>query len=96
MNFYWLFGCFFVMLSLKKLKAMQLLSYKFFYKGKVFFMVSLSLFFMQTLSFMSRLKDIFNFLKTVAPPWVDLVSKIGKHAGSLWDVIKAVCVILKI
>lgn len=58
-------------------------------------MVSLSLFFMQALSFMDKLKDIFNHIK-VAGPWFTLLAKIGRHIETLWDVIKAVCTLLKI
>lgn len=58
-------------------------------------MVSVSLFLMQTLSFMDKLKDIFNHFK-VAGPWLVLIGKIGKHAETLWDLIKAICALLKV
>lgn len=58
-------------------------------------MVSVSLFLMQTLSFMDKLKDIFNHFK-VAGPWFVFIAKIGKHVETLWDLIKAICALLKV
>ena len=58
-------------------------------------MVSLSLFFMQALSFMDKLKEIFVHLE-IAGPWFIFLAKVGRHIETLWDVIKAVCVLLKI
>ncbi len=58
-------------------------------------MVSVSLFLIQTLSFMDKIKDIFNHLK-VAGPWFVLIGKIGKHVETFWDLVKAACALLKI
>ncbi len=58
-------------------------------------MVSVSIFFMQVLSFMDSLKDVFNHLKA-AGPWFVFIAKIGKHVETLWDLIKAACALLKI
>ncbi len=58
-------------------------------------MVSLSLFFMQVLSFADKLRDIFNHLKA-AGPWFILFAKIGKHVETMWDVFKAIGTILGI
>ena len=58
-------------------------------------MLSLSLFFMQALSFMDKLKEIFVHLK-IAGPWFLFLAKIGRHIETLLDVIKAVCTLLKV